>query len=169
MSLIDYIQDRLALHAVTPNRICFEITETHAIANLNAARTFIETLRELGFRFSLDDFGAGMSSFTYLKHLPVNYLKIDGSFVKNLLEDPVDRATVDVINRLGHLTGKRTIAEFAETSAIIEALKVLGVDYVQGYAVSHPQPFTRQICAQWANELWAPEEPQADTKSVHFN
>ncbi|MBA1246470.1 EAL domain-containing protein [Pseudomonas luteola] len=169
MSLIDYIQDRLALHAVAPNRICFEITETHAIANLNAARTFIETLRELGFRFSLDDFGAGMSSFTYLKHLPVDYLKIDGSFVKNLLEDPVDRATVDVINRLGHLTGKRTIAEFAETSAIIEALKGLGVDYVQGYAVSHPQPFTRQICAQWATELWAPEEPQADTKPVHFN
>jgi diguanylate cyclase (GGDEF)-like protein/PAS domain S-box-containing protein len=157
-SLIDFIQDRLALHAVAPNRICFEITETHAIANLTAARTFIETLRKLGFRFSLDDFGAGMSSFTYLKHLPVDYLKIDGSFVKNLLEDPVDHATVDVINRLGHLTGKRTIAEFAETPTIIEALKALGVDYVQGYAISHPQPFTHEVCTKWAAELWKAEE-----------
>jgi EAL domain-containing protein (putative c-di-GMP-specific phosphodiesterase class I) len=161
-SLVSFIEERLALHGVEPSRISFEITETHAITNLSAARTFIETLSALGFRFSLDDFGAGMSSFTYLKHLPVDYLKIDGSFVRNLLEDPVDRATVDVINRLGHLTGKRTVAEFAESPAIIEALIELGVDYVQGYAIAYPQPFTQQTCENWATELW-PEQPIPNT------
>jgi diguanylate cyclase (GGDEF)-like protein/PAS domain S-box-containing protein len=120
-------------------KICFEITETAAIASYSQANRFINALRELGCRFALDDFGTGLSSFGYLKHFPVDFLKIDGSFVKEILHDPIDREMVRSINEIGHLTGKRTIAEFVENPEVIAMLRGMGVDYAQGYGVAEPK------------------------------
>jgi diguanylate cyclase (GGDEF)-like protein/PAS domain S-box-containing protein len=125
--------------------ICFEITETSAIASYAQASRFINALKELGCRFALDDFGTGLSSFGYLKHFPVDYLKIDGSFVKEMLHDPIDREMVRSINEIGHLTGKKTIAEFAENEEIIAMLKGMGIDYAQGYGVSEPKRIQRAV------------------------
>ena len=122
--------------------ICFEITETSAIANLQAARCFIDNMRALGCRFALDDFGSGLSSFGYLRQLPVDYLKIDGMFVRDMLHDPVNLALVSAINGVGKTLGKITVAEFVENDAVRERLAELGVDCVQGYGVSLPQPIT---------------------------
>ncbi|WP_137885285.1 EAL domain-containing protein [Pseudomonas sp. 2FE] len=141
-AFLDFLREQFEQYRIPPQLICFEITETSAIANLASAARFINELQALGCRFSLDDFGAGMSSFTYLKHLPVDYLKIDGGFVKDMLDDPIDRAMVESINHIGHVMGKRTIAEFVETPQIIQALSDMGVDYAQGYAIARPQPFT---------------------------
>ncbi len=116
--------------------ICFEITETAAIASYSQANRFIHALKEIGCRFALDDFGTGLSSFGYLKHFPVDYLKIDGSFVKEMLHDPIDREMVRSINEIGHLTGKKTIAEFAENAEIITMLRGMGIDFAQGYGVA---------------------------------
>jgi len=121
------------------SRVCFEITETAAIASFSQANRFIQALKELGCRFALDDFGTGLSSFGYLKHFPVDFLKIDGSFVKEILHDPIDREMVRSINEIGHLTGKQTIAEFAENQEVIEMLRGIGVDYAQGYGIATPQ------------------------------
>jgi diguanylate cyclase (GGDEF)-like protein/PAS domain S-box-containing protein len=123
--------------------ICFEITETSAIASYAQASRFINALKELGCRFALDDFGTGLSSFGYLKHFPVDFLKIDGSFVKEILHDPIDREMVRSINEIGHLTHKKTIAEFAENEEIIVMLRGMGIDYAQGYGVSEPQIIQR--------------------------
>ncbi|PLU94890.1 PAS domain S-box protein [Pseudomonas plecoglossicida] len=139
---LEYLQRLFVEYAIPPRMICFEITETSAIANLGSAIRFTNELKGLGCRFSLDDFCAGMSSFAYLKHLPVDYLKIDGSFVKDMLDDPVNRAMVEVINHIGHVMGKRTIAEFVETPLIEQALQEIGVDYAQGYLIERPQVFT---------------------------
>ncbi|MDD2055936.1 EAL domain-containing protein [Pseudomonas sp. GD03860] len=139
---LEYLRRLFGEFAIPPHLICFEITETSAIANLGSAIRFINELKGLGCRFSLDDFCAGMSSFAYLKHLPVDYLKIDGSFVKDMLDDPVNRAMVEVINHIGHVMGKRTIAEFVETPLIEQALQEIGVDYAQGYLIERPQVFT---------------------------
>ena len=121
------------------SKICFEITETAAIASFAQASRFINALKELGCKFALDDFGTGLSSFGYLKHFPVDYLKIDGSFVKEMLHDPIDREMVRSINEIGHLTGKKVIAEWAENQEIITMLRGMGVDYAQGYGISEPQ------------------------------
>jgi diguanylate cyclase (GGDEF)-like protein/PAS domain S-box-containing protein len=139
---LGYLREQFQRFAIPPELICFEITETAAISNLGSAIRFINELKGLGCRFSLDDFCAGMSSFAYLKHLPVDYLKIDGSFVKDMLDDPVNRAMVEVINHIGHVMGKQTIAEFVETPLIEQALLEIGVDYAQGYLIERPQIFT---------------------------
>lgn len=140
-TFLDFLREQVAAAGVPFNAFCFEVTETAAVENLSNAVNFIEQLRALGCRFSLDDFGAGMSSFGYLKHLPVDYLKIDGGFVKDMLEDPIDKAMVEAINDIGHVMGKQTIAEFAETTAIVDALREIGVDYAQGFGVAKPVPF----------------------------
>ncbi|WP_460135016.1 EAL domain-containing protein [Pseudomonas sp. S1_E04] len=139
---LGFLREKFETYSIPPEMICFEITETSAISNLRSAIRFINELKALGCHFSLDDFCAGMSSFAYLKHLPVDFLKIDGSFVKDMLDDPINRAMVEVINHIGHVMGKRTIAEFVETPQIEQALLEIGVDYAQGYLIERPQLFT---------------------------
>jgi diguanylate cyclase (GGDEF)-like protein/PAS domain S-box-containing protein len=140
-AFLEFLQTQAAVAGVPYSAFCFEVTETAAVADLGKASHFIGQLKALGCRFSLDDFGAGMSSFGYLKHLPVDYLKIDGSFVKDMLEDPMDRAMVEAINHIGHVMGKKTIAEFVENVQTLEALRTIGVDYGQGFGLAKPVPF----------------------------
>lgn len=139
-TMLQYILSSFNEFDIPYERICFEITETAAIANITAATSFMLTLRGYGCKFSLDDFGSGLSSFTYLKKLPVDFLKIDGTFIRDILSDPVDYAMVRSINELGHLLGKQTIAEYVETLDLADALKDIGIDYAQGYAYAQPQP-----------------------------
>ena len=139
-AFLRFIKDEIQIYGVDPEKICFEITETAAIENLDAAVDFIRSLKKLGCRFSLDDFGSGLSSFAYLKNLPVDYLKIDGSFVKNMDTDAVDCAMVSSMHQLGSLLGIETIAEFVENDAILRKLEEIGVDYAQGYGISKPVP-----------------------------
>ncbi len=141
----DYIAQQFTRTNVPADKICFEITETAAVKNFKLAGSFIAAIRELGCRFALDDFGTGMSSFAYLKKLPVDYLKIDGIFVKDILQDPLDLAMVRSINDIGHVSGLKTIAEFVENSAIEEKLREVGVDYVQGYGIHKPEPMDDTI------------------------
>lgn len=133
---------------ISPQAICFEITETAAISNLTPAMLFIEEFRALGCQFALDDFGSGMSSFGYLKSLPVDYLKIDGAFVRDIVNDPVDRIFVETIHRIGQAMHKKTIAEYVENQEIIDVLAEIGVDYIQGYGVSRPMPLE-----DWLNTI----------------
>jgi EAL domain-containing protein (putative c-di-GMP-specific phosphodiesterase class I) len=138
---LDFIRERFLQFELATRSICFEITETAAIANFGKAIHFMEELRTLGCRFSLDDFGVGMSSFGYLKRLPVDFLKIDGSFVQDMLANPIDSAMVEAINGIGHVMGKRTVAESVEDPSTMERLRELGVDYAQGFAIARPTPF----------------------------
>jgi diguanylate cyclase (GGDEF)-like protein/PAS domain S-box-containing protein len=142
---LPFVVDQFQMSGLDATKICFEITETAAIASYSQANRFINALKELGCKFALDDFGTGLSSFGYLKHFPVDYLKIDGSFVKEILHDPIDREMVRSINEIGHLTGKQTIAEFAENEEIITMLKGMGIDYAQGYGVAEPKRVTRAV------------------------
>jgi diguanylate cyclase (GGDEF)-like protein/PAS domain S-box-containing protein len=144
-SFLSFIIDQFQRANIPANKICFEITETAVVANLTNAVQFINTLKQLGFRFALDDFGSGWSSFAYLKNLPVDYLKIDGSFVRDMLDDPLDYIMVESINRIGHTMGIRTIAEFVENEDILEKLKEIGVDYVQGNSIDKPRPLSELI------------------------
>lgn len=138
---LDFVCRQFREFGIPFGGICFEITETTAIANLNKAIHFMRELRQLGCRFSLDDFGSGMSSFAYLKHLPVDFLKIDGGFVADIAHNPIDRAMVAAIHHVGHVMGIRTVAEGVENDATLAELRAIGVDYVQGYAVAPLQPF----------------------------
>jgi len=137
---LEYVLEEMELTGVEPTRICFEITETAAVGNLTQAMRFIEVLKKFGCRFVLDDFGSGLSSFAYLKNLPVDFLKIDGAFVRDMVASPVQRALVESIHQIGQVMGLRTIAESVENRATLEALKEIGVHYVQGYGLSLPEP-----------------------------
>jgi diguanylate cyclase (GGDEF)-like protein/PAS domain S-box-containing protein len=136
----NFLIEQIAQSQVPPQKICFEITETTAIANLKRAANLIQSLKQLGCRFALDDFGSGMSSLAYLKNLPVNYLKIDGSFVKNIANDPIDCVMVESLNQISHVMGIQTIAEFVEDRATLLKLQEIGVDYAQGYGIGKPCP-----------------------------
>ncbi len=142
---LNFITSQLMVSAIDSNKLCFEITETAAIANLSTAKKFISTLKGLGCRFALDDFGSGLSSFGYLKNLPVDYLKIDGMFVKDIVDDPIDYAMVKSINEIGQVMGMKTIAEFVENDKIKAILSEVGVDYAQGYGIAKPQSINAVI------------------------
>ncbi|MEW6353557.1 MAG: EAL domain-containing protein [Pseudomonadota bacterium] len=138
-SLTALVKDRLRTTGVRPERITFEITETAAIANFTQTRKMVNDLRALGCRFALDDFGAGFNSYSYLKHLPVDYLKIDGTFITHLVHDPVDQTLVKSMIEIAHTLGKKTVAEFVEDAPTLDLLKQYGVDYAQGYYLGKPQ------------------------------
>jgi diguanylate cyclase (GGDEF)-like protein len=141
-NFLGFVERQFDLNGVPHGRICFEITESAAITNLREAIHFIEAMKSKGCTFSLDDFGSGLSSFNYLKNLPVDYLKIDGAFVRDMDTDPMDEAMVEAIHRIGRVVGLRTIAECVESAAILERLKRIGVDYVQGDWLAAPVPLT---------------------------
>ena len=143
--LLAYIRAQFELKIVPAENICFEVTETAAIGNLNKAISFINSLKKLGCKFALDDFGSGLSSFSYLKSLPVDYLKIDGVFVKDIVEDKVDAAMVEAINQVGRIMKIKTIAEFVENAEIMDILRELGVDYAQGYHIDKPLPLNEKF------------------------
>lgn len=138
--LLTHIEMQFEKYQIPPEKICFEVTETMAVANTGVAKDLIQSLREYGCKFALDDFGTGMASFEYLKNFPVDYLKIDGSFVKDMINDPIDSAMVKSINDIGHVMGKKTIAEFVENDAIGDKLREIGVDFAQGYGIQKPKP-----------------------------
>ncbi len=137
---LKFVLESLELSRIDPKRIIFEITETAAIANIDHAIEFMQALCERGCRFSLDDFGTGLSSFSYLRRLPVSYLKIDGSFIRDVTKDEVAYSMVAAINQLGHALSLYTVAEFVENDAILSVLHGIGVDFAQGYGIAIPQP-----------------------------
>ena len=139
-NFLGFVIDQFDKTDVPAGNICFEITESTAISNLMSATRFMSILRGMGCLFALDDFGRGFASYSYLKNLQVDYLKIDGSFVRDLANDPVDHAMVDSINQIGHIMGVQTIAEFVESQDVLEKLISLGVDHVQGYQLGKPCP-----------------------------
>lgn len=139
-AFLGFVIDLIDESPIDRGSIYFEITETAAIANLEDAARFIRILKGMGCKFSLDDFGSGMSSFQYLKNLPVDYLKIDGSYVRDLVHEPIDRAMVEAVNQVGHAMGMKTIAEFVENQATLDALADIGVDFAQGYGIAKPAP-----------------------------
>jgi EAL domain-containing protein (putative c-di-GMP-specific phosphodiesterase class I) len=138
--LLDFVHQQFAESGIMPGRICFEITETAAIYDLSRTTRFITALKDQGCSFALDDFGSSLSSFTYLKKLPIDFLKIAGSFVQNMVDDPIDHAVVAAINQVGHIMGIHTIAEYVESQTVLEQLRELGVDSAQGYALGYPRP-----------------------------
>jgi len=133
------VSKKIQESGISPRNICFEVTETAAIANFNIAVEFIEKIKQLGCKFALDDFGSGLSSFSYLKTLPVDYLKIDGIFIQNITTDPMDKAIVEAINSVAHKAGMKTIAEYVHTKEIKQCLIEMGVDYAQGYEIGKPE------------------------------
>lgn len=136
----EYIREKFDQFDTDPARICFEITETAVISDLERASTFMDGMKKLGCRFSLDDFGSGLSSFAYLKTLPVDYLKIDGLFIRDITANEVNHAMAKAINEIGHVMGMATIAEFVETDAILNKVREIGIDYAQGFAVGPLDP-----------------------------
>jgi diguanylate cyclase (GGDEF)-like protein/PAS domain S-box-containing protein len=135
-----FVLDALKRHRVPPHKVCFEITETAAVGNMARVLRFMKRLREVGCRFALDDFGAGMSSFGYLKNLPVDMIKIDGSFIRELENDPMSFSIVRAVTQIGHQIGLKVIAEWVGSDATCELLRLLGVNYAQGYYLHEPEP-----------------------------
>jgi len=143
--LLAFIMRRFTETGIPPYKVCFEITETAAIAKLSSASQWMQVLRQIGCRFALDDFGSGLSSFGYLKTLPVDFLKIDGQFIKDIIGSPMNMVIVRSIHEIARVMGTSTIAEFVESDAILEKLREIGIDYAQGYGISTPQPFEGMI------------------------
>jgi EAL domain-containing protein (putative c-di-GMP-specific phosphodiesterase class I) len=137
---LEFLLGELSAIDIRPGSLCFEITETAAIASLSNVVFFMRELRDRGVLFALDDFGSGLSSFSYLKNLPVEFLKIDGQFVENVYRDPVDRSMVEAICQVARAMGIRTIAERVETKDVLQALSEIGVDYAQGFLIAKPEP-----------------------------
>ena len=138
--LLPFIQDKARQYRINSKKVCFEVTETAAIANLSTAIDLITELKDEGFLFALDDFGSGLSSFAYLKTLPVDFLKIDGIFVKDMQTDKVNYAMVKAIHEMSAVLDKQTIAEYVENEAVVELLTEIGVDYGQGFFLGKPEP-----------------------------
>jgi len=145
-SFPDFLKNLFNRYSLPPGLLCFEITETTAIANLAKAAELMRELKGMGCRFALDDFGTGMATFAYLKHLPADYLKIAGVFVKDIA-DPMDSAIVEAVNRIGHLLGMQTVAESVEDAATLARVTELGIDYAQGYYIAEPEPFPVETTA----------------------
>jgi diguanylate cyclase (GGDEF)-like protein/PAS domain S-box-containing protein len=154
---LDYVIDELGEQKLPAGAICFEITETAAISNLARVVHFMQTLKKLGCKFSLDDFGSGLSSFTYLKNLPVDYLKIDGQFISNVAEDNVDEKMVKAIHEVGNAMGIETIAERVETRQVLDKLGSLGVEFAQGFYIARPTSVAS--FKPWADEA-GPHNPR---------
>ena len=136
--------ERTHFYNMPPEKLCFEISERTALSRLEDAKDFVDELRKIGCRFALDDFGRGTYSFRYLKELHVDFVKIDGSFVRNMLKDPMDLVMVRSINEIARLSNAATVAEYVETADILAKLVELGIDYAQGYAVGRPMPIAKQ-------------------------
>ena len=143
-SFLDYVLERTHFYNMPPEKLCFEISERTALSRLEDAKDFVDELRKIGCRFALDDFGRGTYSFRYLKELNVDFVKIDGSFVRNMLKDPMDLVMVRSINEIARLSNAATVAEYVETADILAKLAELGIDYAQGYAVGRPMPIAKQ-------------------------
>jgi len=149
-SFPEFIRNLLTRYQLPSGLLCFEITETTAISNLSKAAELMHELKGMGCRFALDDFGTGMSSFAYLKYLPVDFLKIAGVFIKDMVNDPMDNAIVESINRIAHILGMRTVAESVEDAAVLSRITELGIDYAQGYFVAEPEALDSQPAHQQA-------------------
>ncbi|RQS74448.1 EAL domain-containing protein [Burkholderia sp. Bp8963] len=156
---LDYIRRLLHGYPFNGSKLCFEVTETAAVTNLDVAASFINALRRYGVRFALDDFGSGASSFGYLKALPVNYLKIDGRFVRNLHQDALDRTVVRCIQEVANVLGKETIAEFVETAEISAILTEMGVGSAQGFFLHRPQPISVMLACRSTSGIERPGRP----------
>jgi Amt family ammonium transporter len=156
-SFLNFVVSKIKEYRINAELLCFEITETAAISHLTTAIHFMTVLKKLGCTFALDDFGSGLSSFSYLTSLPVDYLKIDGSFVVDIDKDPMHYAMVKSINEVGQVMGIKTIAEYAASEDIITCLKEIGVDHAQGYAVARPLPLAV------INDKERPQSPTDDT------
>jgi EAL domain-containing protein (putative c-di-GMP-specific phosphodiesterase class I) len=142
---MEFVLEQFNETRLPTSKICFEITETAAIGSLDDAIEFMEKMKVIGVEFSLDDFGTGLSSYSYLRNLPVDYLKIDGVFVKDIKTNPSDYAVVKSINEIGHFMGKKTIAEYVEDDEILEILREIGVDFAQGYGIEKKMPITQLL------------------------
>ena len=142
---LTFIRDELTHSGVPATQVCFEITETAAISNIDEATELMNGLQQQGCKFALDDFGAGLSSFGYLKMLPVDYLKIDGSFIREITDDPVSLSMVTAIAQIGQIMGLSTVAEFVADKETVNVLRVIGVDYVQGFGIGKPVPLEEVV------------------------
>ena len=137
-NFLDFVVDHVKAYKKSPENLCFEINENAALADLKSVVRFIETLKGLGCHFSMDDFGSGLSSFGYLKDIPIDYLKIDGRLVKDMSSDPIDRAMVEAIHNIGNVMELKTIAEWVDDANTIQLLEEMGVDYAQGFWLAKP-------------------------------
>jgi diguanylate cyclase (GGDEF)-like protein/PAS domain S-box-containing protein len=158
-SFPDFLRNLLTRYQLPRGLLCFEITETTAISNLTRASELMREMKGMGCRFSLDDFGTGMSSFAYLKYLPVDYLKIAGMFIKDMAGDPMDYAIVDAINRISHILGMQTIAESVEDADALEKITALGIDFAQGYFIAEPEALEEDETKQLTEIAAAQEIP----------
>jgi EAL domain-containing protein (putative c-di-GMP-specific phosphodiesterase class I) len=150
-ALCDHVAELLARHRVPGRLLCFEITETEAIVNLQSASAFMQTLHDLGCRFALDDFGSGFASFSYLRRLPFDSIKIDGVFVRDMDTDDVHSGMVRSMVEMGRLLNKPIVAECVESESVADMLRALGVEWAQGFAFHQPQELTADVLRQWAS------------------